>query len=113
MQDTQHYSLVMSPMGKRSLGYIANSDVVIFGVLTSASQPTNTDTVGGVLFTVALLMPTSPHFVSQLNFTASDIMNGSNVLCEGSSGSADLLAQAVRLEVESISKHNCLLLFVM
>ena len=89
-----------------------NNDEVIFGVLTSASH-IYTDTVGGVLFTGTVLMPTSPHFVSQLNFTASDIMNGSNVLCEGLSGSADLLAQAVRLEVESISKHNSLLLFVM
>ena len=65
--------------------------------------------MGGVLFTVALLMPTSPHFVSQLNFTASDTVNGNNVSCEGiyfSSGSAGLLTQAVRLQVESISKHS-------
>ena len=73
----------------------------IGGTLTPASHTTSTDTVGGVLFTVALLMPTSPYFVSQLSFTASAEMNGEVVMCGGLSPSGDIV-QSIILQVESI-----------
>ena len=80
-------------------------DSTISETLTPTSQPTSTVTVGGVLFTVTLLIPTSPHFVSQLSFNASADMNGEVVLCVSVSPSG-LSEENIILQVETISKSS-------
>ena len=79
-----------------------------FGIgeqLSPDSPSTSTVTVGGVLFTVTLLIPTSPHFVSQLSFTASADMNGEVVFCSSFSPSSGIAEDNITLQVESISKY--------
>ena len=48
-------------------------------------------------------MPTSPHFVSQLSFTASADMNGEVVLC-GSVSPSGVTMENITLQVETISE---------
>ena len=78
-------------------------DSPIGELLNPTSGPTSTDTVGGVLFTVTLLMPTRPHLVTQLNFTASANMNGGVVLCSTTTSSTS--SENITLEVENVSKY--------
>ena len=88
-----------------SWSYDVQDDYSAIGeTLTPTSQQTFTVTVGGVLFTVTLLIPTSPHFVSQLSFTASADMNGEVVVCGSFSPSAGLSQENITLRVENISK---------
>ena len=77
------------------------------GELVTQPLTTLTDTVEGVIFTVTLLMPTSPHFVSELSFTASSDMNGEVVWCASSSLSGVSL-ENITLQVERISKYVCI-----
>ena len=58
---------------------------------------------GGVDFTVTLQMPTSPHLVSQISFTASAMMNGVRLLCNGEVGSV-LEEQVITFQVVN-GKH--------
>ena len=52
----------------------------------------------GVEFTVSLLMPTSPHFVSQISFVASEMMNGRILACSAGTSSGSVTIQVVNGE---------------
>ena len=85
--------------------YVTNTDNNFFigETLTPGSQPSYTDTVEGVFFSITVLMPTSTHFVSQLSFTASAEMTGEAILCRSGSP-AGVTEKSITLQVDSISK---------
>ena len=84
--------------------YVTNTgfDYTVF--TSSYDPPTFTETVGGVLFTATLLMPTSPHFVSQLSFNASADMNGEAFLCQFAHPSGYAIDNRITLQLESVCK---------
>ena len=71
-----------------------------------------TTTVSGIEFTVSVLMPASPQFVSQISFVANEVMNGRDLICIGlTTGSA--VQEMTTLQVISGSKRLQLCLLVL
>ena len=84
--------------------YTTNTGFTYTVFTSSYDPPTYTETVGGVLFTVTLLMPTSPHLVSQLSFNASAEMNGETFLCQFGYPSSYVSEDRITLQVGTIGK---------
>lgn len=65
--------------------------------------PSDPVVLSGFVFNVSLLMPTSPHLVTQVSFDANTSMNGRELTCSGFTGS-ESIDDGITLQVCNPSK---------